>query len=238
MKRPYIICHMVTSADGKVTGDFLRSPHCERATEVYYELHRRYREQGASGFICGRVTMEESFTGGWYPDLSAYAPAKRENGPYQAYWAEQSLDFYAVAFDPKGRLGWRSVCIRDDDPGYDRSHIVEVLTEQADARYLTYLRELGISYIVAGKEEIDVRSALRMLDEHRQSERWLLEGGSILNGHFLRADCVDELSLVQAPVTADADSKPLFMNGAICGFSPMHTEQQGDVLVMHYKNTI
>ena len=26
MNRPYIICHMVTSIDGKVTGDFLSRP--------------------------------------------------------------------------------------------------------------------------------------------------------------------------------------------------------------------
>lgn len=38
MDRPYIICHMVTSIDGKVTGDFLGMPSCEKATEIYYDL--------------------------------------------------------------------------------------------------------------------------------------------------------------------------------------------------------
>ena len=33
MNRPYIICHMVTSIDGKVTGDFLNRPGCEAVTE-------------------------------------------------------------------------------------------------------------------------------------------------------------------------------------------------------------
>ena len=32
MNRPYIICHMVSSLDGKVTGKFLREPRCENAT--------------------------------------------------------------------------------------------------------------------------------------------------------------------------------------------------------------
>ena len=36
--RPYIICHMVTSIDGKVTGEFLYRPEAEKATEIYYEL--------------------------------------------------------------------------------------------------------------------------------------------------------------------------------------------------------
>ena len=72
MPRPYIICHMVTSIDGKVTGEFLSRPECEAATDVYYELNREYNKNGANGFICGRVTMESSFTGGWYPDLTEY----------------------------------------------------------------------------------------------------------------------------------------------------------------------
>lgn len=55
MDRPYIICHMVTSIDGKVTGKFLYSPQCEKATDYYYRLNRDYK---ADGFACGRVTME------------------------------------------------------------------------------------------------------------------------------------------------------------------------------------
>ena len=43
MERPYIICHMVTSLDGKVTGDFLFTPECAAATELYYQINRDYR---------------------------------------------------------------------------------------------------------------------------------------------------------------------------------------------------
>ncbi|MBQ4572286.1 MAG: hypothetical protein IJA80_03295 [Clostridia bacterium] len=57
MNRPYIICHMVTSLDGKVTGDFLFSPECEDATEIYYDINRKLK---CNGFICGRVTMEKA----------------------------------------------------------------------------------------------------------------------------------------------------------------------------------
>ena len=71
-KRPYIICHMVTSLDGKVTGKFLYEPQCEKTTDLYYQINRDYK---ADGFACGRVTMEGSFTGGWYPDLSEFEPA-------------------------------------------------------------------------------------------------------------------------------------------------------------------
>ena len=68
MMRPYVICHMTTSIDGKVTGSFLGREECVPATEEYYRLNR---EILAEAFACGRVTMEESFTGGWYLELPA-----------------------------------------------------------------------------------------------------------------------------------------------------------------------
>ena len=34
MERPYIICHMTMSLDGKVTGDFLTTPEASAAAEV------------------------------------------------------------------------------------------------------------------------------------------------------------------------------------------------------------
>ena len=52
MNRPYIICHMVTSIDGKVTGKFLESEAGLKAAEQYYKIHREF---GADGFICGKI---------------------------------------------------------------------------------------------------------------------------------------------------------------------------------------
>ena len=71
MKRPYIICHLTTSIDGKVTGKHLSDSRGEKAEEAYYEIHRNFQ---ADGFACGRITMEGSFTEKWYPDLSQYEP--------------------------------------------------------------------------------------------------------------------------------------------------------------------
>lgn len=235
MDRPYIICHMVTSVDGKVTGDFLGRPQCEAATEIYYEMNREYKERGSGGFICGRVTMEQSFTGGWYPDLSAYQPTEREDEHFKSYFAPEKTGYYAIAFDPHGRLGWKGRFIEDYDPGYDKAQIIEVLTEQVDGRYLSYLKSLGISYIIAGEREIDVPLTLRIIGENLAPKFYLLEGGSIINGYFLRADCVDELSLVVSPITADKDSKPLFMNATLENFTLISQEQKCGALVQKHK---
>ncbi len=41
--RPFVICHMVTSIDSKVTGDFLYSKKGTEVSETYYEINRRLK---------------------------------------------------------------------------------------------------------------------------------------------------------------------------------------------------
>ena len=230
MNRPYIICHMVTSLDGKVTGDFLSQPECESACEIYYDINRNLK---SNGFICGRVTMEGSFTGGYYPDLSKYEPVKEKVD----YIPDNLSGFYAVAFDPKGKLGWKSnkIIDPDGDPGYDGAQIIEVLTEQADDRYLSYLMDMEIPFIIAGETEIDVDFALFKLKNIIGCETLLLEGGSIINGAFQRADVIDELSLVVAPIVADKNDKPLFMDSTTQNFKLIKSETQNGNLILNYK---
>lgn len=233
MNRPYIICHMVTSLDGKVTGKFLRSPACEKATEIYYDINRNTK---SNGFICGRVTMESSFTGGWHPDLSRYEPV--ESGI--DYILEDRTGFYAVAFDTNGKLGWKSnkIIDPDEDPGYHGAQIIEVLSENVDARYLGYLKAMEIPYVFAGKDRIDVELALFKLKNIIGMDTLLLEGGSIINGAFQRADVIDELSLVVAPVVAGACDKPLFMDSAVSEFKLAKTETKDGVLILNYKKSV
>ena len=234
MNRPYIICHMTTSIDGKVTGDFLFRPECTGATELYYEINRELK---CDGYICGRVTMEGSFPRGYYPDLSEYAPVHHDLGFKMDFMLDDMSGFYAVAFDPKGRLGWKSnkIVDPDSDIGYDGAQIIEVLTEQVDERYLGYLEEMEIPYIFAGETEIDVELALFKLKNIIGCERLLLEGGSIINGAFQRADAIDELSLVVAPVIADKHDKPLFMDSTLSDFELVSAESIKGNVVMKYK---
>lgn len=218
---------MVTSLDGKVTGDFLFRQQCERATEIYYELNRSIK---SNGFICGRVTMESSFTNGWFPDLAEYPEVEKTD-----FIPEEKSGFYAVAFDPKGKLGWKTPLIVDDDPGYGGAQIIEVVTSEVDGRYLGYLKAMGIPYIIAGDCDIDVPLALEKLYSLMNIDTLLLEGGSVINGYFARADVIDELSLVVSPVTADGGDKPLFCNGGIKDYDLKEIKKYGDVVWINYR---
>lgn len=230
MERSYVICHMTMSIDGKVTGDYLGTSEVESAIEAYYRINRDFK---ADAFACGRVTMEGSFTNGWYPDLTEFAGAKIER---KDYVADKEANYFAAAFDRRGRLGWKEAKIVDEDPGYGDAHIIEVLCEDVSDAYLAYLQKVGVSYIFAGESEMNISLALLKLKKLFGIEKLLLEGGSIINGAFVKEDVVDELSLVIAPVIASADDKPLFWNSDISGYSLMKTTtMEDDVVWMQYK---
>ena len=229
MDRPYVICHMTMSFDGKVTGDFLSCPAAAAATELYYEINRNLK---ADAYACGRITMEGSFTGGWYPELESYPEEK-----YEDFTAGERSGFYAVAFDPHGRLGWKSERIidADQDPGYDKARIIEVLTHQVNPRYLGYLKATGISYIFAGEREIDIPTALAKLKSLFGIEKLALEGGSILNGAFQRAGVIDEMSLVVAPIMGGAEGKPLCDESLIENYPLAQVQNHNGILWLNYK---
>ena len=229
MNRPYVICHMTVSLDGKVTGEHLVRSNHSPASDVYYEINRNYK---ADAYACGRVTMEGSFTGGWYPDLSEFEPAYSP----MDYLVDDVTGFYAVAFDPHGHLGWKAnrIIDVDEDPGYDKAQIIEVLPHDIDLRYLTYLQSMEIPYIFAGDTKIDMEEALFKLRSYFGIKMLLLEGGSILNGAFQRAVVIDELSLVVDPVIG-GEGKPLCMDSKVEEYRLVDLKNHDGILWLNYK---
>ena len=59
MNRPYIFCHMLTSLDGKIMGNYMSTPEGEIGSSVFYDLafgkDRYYKHQG---WLSGRVTTD------------------------------------------------------------------------------------------------------------------------------------------------------------------------------------
>jgi riboflavin biosynthesis pyrimidine reductase len=122
MDRPHIICHMVTSIDGKAAGDFLWESFYRELVEEYFRIQREY---GADGFVRGRAPMEGSF-----PQL--LVTPKEHSGPTisrEDHVAEKA-GFYAVTIDPQGKLWWQSRALSDPDEGYDGAYIIEALAEE------------------------------------------------------------------------------------------------------------
>lgn len=204
MNRPYIFCHMMTSLDGKIMGNYMETPEGAAAGDVFYNLsfgkNPYYKHQG---WLSGRITTDDNFTFYEKPDLDENA-AKVPEGDYIA----KKTDMYYVSIDPSGRLGWKSSTLTYIDT---TAHVIEVLTEKATNAYKAFLRRLGISYIIAGIDSLDYEQTLSKLKEQFGIENLML-GGAALNWSFIQAGMCDEVSVVIAAVAdGSANTQTLFM---------------------------
>lgn len=205
MDRPYIFCHMLTSLDGKIMGNYMDTPEGERASRDFYEIafgkEPYYRHQG---WLSGRITTDDNFTFYEKPALDAAAPTVPE-GDYVA----RRSGMYYVSIDLAGKLGWKSHEVHYEDTTAD---VVEVLGARAGNDYKAFLRKKGISYIMAGDDKLDYGQLLSKLKRLFGIETLMLGGGGVLNWSFIQAGCCDEVSVV---VTSAADgsreTQTLFM---------------------------
>ncbi len=206
MNRPYIFCHMLTSLDGKIMGNYMQTPEGSVAGEVFdaiaFGKDPYYKHQG---WLSGRVTTDDNFTFYEKPALDENAPMV----PAGDFVAKSDAPSYYVSVDPSGKLGWKSSTLTYCEVD---AHVLEVLTEKASNAYKAFLRKLGISYIIAGKQTLDYALALDKLKRLFGIETLMLGGGGILNWSFIQAGMCDEISLVIAP-SADGSAKTqtLFM---------------------------
>lgn len=190
MNRPYVICHILSSLDGKINGPFM-------AAEVTGMLGKEYgrirTEMNADAWLYGTTTVNEF--------LNFRKPVLEEKTcvPEGDFIAGDETTPYFVALDAKGELGWESG--RFANKGRAEAHVIEILTEAASMSYRAYLRKCGVSYILAGKTELDCEMAMGKLHRLFHIERLLICGGGAVDWTFLQAGMVDELSLVLSPVT-------------------------------------
>ena len=81
-----------------------------------------------------------------------------------------------------------------------------MLTEKVSDEYLSYLKNLGISYIFAGQSDLNCEIAMQKLYKLFGIERLVIAGGGYTDWTFADAGMIDELSLVLAPA-ADGEQK-------------------------------
>lgn len=224
--RPRVILHILQSVDGRVSGGFFG-----KVSGLVGEYGRIRREFDADCFVHGATTARELYARGAVRHVGGTVPA----GDYVA----QRANRYLAIVDPDGTLGFTdTTCSR---PGMEGAHFVQLLRADVDPAYLAYLRSVGISYVLAGTGALDVELALQKLGELFGVRTVLLMGGGFADGTFAAAGCVDELSLVVAPV-AQVQSGPSSLFETVPGLSakPLALELrdverlQGSGLWLHY----
>lgn len=194
--KPHVICHMASSLDGRIL-PARWTPGDAHSHPTYEDLHVRL---GGGSWIVGRVTGAEFAKGNAYPEQGNDAIERT------TWLPNKKADAYGIVIDAHGKIAWGR-----SDVGGDP--IVVVLTERVSNAHLAGLRADGVGYIFAGQDELDLRQALTMLGEELGLVRFLLEGGGHLNGAFLRAGLVDEISLMLVPAVDGMSGAPAVFDG-------------------------
>ncbi len=220
-ERPYTICHMIPSVDGRIVTRDWKLPRA-----AYGQYDRTAAVFKADAWLAGRVSMAPYAAGG-------KAEAAAGTVPPGDFIAPHKQRTFAVALDPSGKLLFKRGFI-------DKDHVVVILTANAPAAHRAALRAAGVSYILAGRKKADLAAAMRKLRSAFGIRTLLLEGGGKINGSMLNAGLIDELSVLVAPVADGRVNRPsLFDAGgsaaSVTGLKLLsHRSAQGGVVWLRY----
>lgn len=205
--KPYVLCHMVCSIDGRIWGSRWRP----RANVIPNLFERLHDQLGGGSWLCGRVTAQEFAKGTTYPPSDKVL--SREN-----WYADRNAKTWGIFLDAGGKAVWARKDIGGDA-------ILVILTEAVSDAHLAGLRADGVSYIFAGATRIDLAAALETLNRELGIERLMLEGGGGANGALLRAGLVDEISLVISPAIDGSSGAPTVFNSGDADLGPAPIEK-------------
>ena len=201
MKRPYLICHMMGTIDGRIQGDrWSLSPPAGRQYEAVHALFK------ADAWMCGRRTFQVDFLD-QARDATFSRKAEVPPGDFIAKAlvpvkiGKSGRPVYAIAVDSFGKIRWESSDMRGD-------RLVVLTTGKAPSGYLADLRAKSISYLICGKSEVDFDSALTRLGGQFGIRKLMLEGGGGVNGALLAAGLINEISLLVCPFADGARGLP------------------------------
>ena len=183
---------MVSSVDGR-TWQSRQRPAREKSGNLFEVLHDKLE---GDAWLVGRVTGREFAKRDAYP-----AKAASQTYPRTPWLPKRGAAVCGIVLDAQGKIAWGRSEIGGDP-------IVVVLTEQVSDAHLEALRGEGLSYVFAGKTELDLALLLEILNKEFGIKRLLIEGGGKANGSFLRAGLIDELSLAIVPSVDGARGGP------------------------------
>ena len=222
--RPYIICHMMASLDGRI--DCAMTEQIDD-TNHYYEA---LAQLDCPSTLEGKTTLAMHYAqDGQFKQQKAH-----EDAGQQFYKAVDAAD-YAIGVDTRGTLLWD-----DDTTELFGRPLLMILSEQASQEYLAYLKSKHISYITTGKGGIDLPSAMETLRTVFGVERLAVVGGGHINGSMLDQGLIDEVSMMygygidgRGGMAAAFDGRPMDRKPVRLTFKSV--DEQDGIVWMRYQ---
>lgn len=190
----------MSSVDGRLLTERWTEPFNGKSKGELMDVYAAIgRKLNADAWMFGKNTLQE----GYFPK-KFHTSDKTPLAHPIPYLAHKTSSRLFVVIDPDADILYESSAVRGD-------RIVTVLPETAPAAYLEYLQQRDISYLFAGVKGDELNAAMKALAETFGVETLSLQGGGIIDGAFLQAGLIDELSLVVYPgIDGSASSPSIF----------------------------
>ena len=214
---------MIASVDGRIDCDM--TEQIEGGNEYYEALE----SLACPSMLMGRVTMQMH-----YALAEPFIAADTTPIGCEAFHIARKAAAYCVGVDTHGILQW-------GESEFDGQALLVITDEQCPKAYHDRLTEQGISWIATGKNGINLARAMELLAEKFGIERLAVTGGGHINGAFLEAELLDEVSFMVAPGIDGRGGMAAVFDGIADKNRPatqlylQSVKQMGETVWMRYK---
>ena len=212
---PLVYVYMLESIDGKASGEVLDAPASKFGKNYYFSHQYSW---GSKSILLGRGSFQ-IFLSWIKADKIDYTGISSENIEKKDYLSEnrKKTEYYYITIDKNGKLPFPTGY--GNFGGKQECHIITILSEDVDLKYLAYLQNKGVSYIFAGEKNIDLKVALKKLKDLFGIEKIICEGGPTTTQSFLNENLVDKLIILKHPCIAQPGALPVFGNANLSSWS-------------------
>lgn len=196
--KPEIICHIMSSVDGRLLPSRWTPPFDGTDPSILFKEYAAFGKRlDADAWMFGKATAREAFPYKFIPKAANHPEA----GKIHIGHRDSARLF--ITIDPDADIFYTSDRLRGDN-------IVVILGTNTTHDYLALLEEKGISYIILA-DPTDLKKAMSVLYDKFGVRKISLQGGGIINGGMLAAELITELSLVIYPgIDGQASAPSIF----------------------------
>jgi 2,5-diamino-6-(ribosylamino)-4(3H)-pyrimidinone 5'-phosphate reductase len=234
--RPRVIVSSTASIDGRITfsrHERLLDPDVGRRWQSLWPPDVPELIEQRAGHIEERhhPTVELEGSGTFVPDIAAEVagiPGQHDPARLRRDWLPKQSPKWFVVVDSRGRVPWSFT-------GNADVSLLVLACDRTPLSYLAWLRELGVPYLVAGSEKVNLPLVLAKMRVLLSTACVVSEGGGGTNGGLLRQGLVDELQMIWFPaVIGGADTPSSFDGDALMpGEAPCAMNHRATVIGRH-----